>query len=135
MAASKYDFSIDQGTSFKMVLTFKKEDGSLLPLNGWCARLVWKTNTNIVQEFSSNNLDHSIYKFVLDEALSKMTLYIPAQTTNSFNFSTAKYDLELQSSDLLYAPDGGNYTTRIIYGVITINKRFSKIDTILDCAT
>jgi hypothetical protein len=133
MAASKYDFSIEQGSSFKMAMIFKKDDGSLMDITGWCARLTWKTNTNITQVFNSSNVDHAIYKFELDESASKMTLYIPANTTNNFDFSSAKYDLELQSPDLLYSPEGGNYTIRVIYGVINIVKRFSKFDTVLDC--
>jgi hypothetical protein len=133
MAASKYDFTIDQGSSFKMAMTFKKDDGSLLDITGWCARLTWRTNTNVTQVFTSNNLDHSVYKFVLDEASSRMTLFIPANTTNNFLFSSAKYDLELQSPDLLYSPEGGNYTIRALFGVINIVKRFSKSDNVLDC--
>lgn len=135
MAASKYDFSIEQGSSFRMSMVFKNEDGSLMNLAGWCARLTWKTNTNITHIFSTNNLDNSIYKFTLDEPNSKMTLLIPAQTTNSFNFTSAKYDLELQSPDLLYSPEGGRYTVRIVFGVVTIIKRFSKTEDLLDCDT
>jgi hypothetical protein len=133
MAASKYDFSIEQGSSFRMAMVFKNEDGSLMNINGWCARLMWKTNTNITQIFTTDNLDHNVYKFTLDDANSKMTLLIPAHTTNNFSFSSAKYDLELQSPDTLYDPEGGKYTVRVVFGVVTIVKRFSKSDSLLDC--
>jgi hypothetical protein len=135
MAASKYDFSIEQGSSFKIIMTFKKDDGSLLDITGWCARLTWRTNTNVTQVFTSNNVDYSVYKFILDEENSRMTLLIPASTTNNFNFNSAKYDLELQSPDTLYSPDGGNYTMRVIFGVVTIIKRFSRTEDLLDCDT
>lgn len=135
MAASKYDFSIEQGTSFKMTFTFKNDDGTLMNINGWCARMTWKTNTSTTYVFNTNNIDYDVYKFILDEANSKMSLLIPANVTNNFNFATAKYDLELQSPDMLYAPSGGNYTLRILFGVITIIKRYSKTDTMLDCAS
>lgn len=132
MAASKYDFTIEQGSSFKISLIYKDSNGNPVNLTDWCARLTWKTSTNITQVFSSNNLDHSVYKFILDPLAGKITLLIPASTTNLFNFSTAKYDLELQSPDDLYA-GGGKYTTRLLYGVINIVKRFSQSPDALDC--
>jgi hypothetical protein len=130
MAASKYDFAIEQGSSFKISMVFKNSDGSLMDLSGWTARLMWKTNTNKTYIFTTTNLDYSVYKFFLDEESSNMVLLIPADTTETFNFSSAKYDLELQSPDNLYSPEGGNYNFRALYGVININKRFSKLDCI-----
>ena len=61
MAASKYDFTIEQGSSFKISLIYKDNGGNPVNLTGWCARLIWKTNTNITQTFSSDNIDHNVY--------------------------------------------------------------------------
>ena len=61
-----------------------------------------------------------------------MTLLLPSDTTNDFDFDSAKYDLELQSDDTFYA-SGGNYTIRLLYGVITIKQRHSGSETALDC--
>ncbi len=132
MAASKYDFAIEQGTSFKISLIYKDQNSAPINLTGWCARIVWKTNTGSTQIFSSDNIDYSVYKFVIDEANGKLTLMFPASTTNSFNFNTAKYDLELQSPDDIYS-GGGKYTTRLLFGTINIVKRFSQSSTPLDC--
>jgi hypothetical protein len=134
MSASKYDFNIEQGTSFKMVLRLKNDDGTPMDINGWCARLIWKTSNNITQIFSTENIDFEIYKFILDPSDSSITLLIPANTTNTFNFNSARYDLELQTSTPLYAPEGGNHTTRILFGVINIVKRFSGNKDLLDCS-
>jgi hypothetical protein len=134
MAASKYDFAIEQGTSFKLSLIYKDANGTPVNLTGWCARLVWKTNTNNLQIFSSDNLDHSVYKFIIDDLNGKLTLMLPASTTNGFNFNTAKYDLELQSPDDIYA-GGGKYTTRLLFGTINIVKRFSQASSSLECST
>ena len=133
MAASKYDFAIEQGTSFKLSLIYKDANGTPINLTGWCARLVWKTNTNNLQIFSSDNIDHSVYKFIIDDPNGKLTLMLPASTTNSFNFNTAKYDLELQSPDDIYA-GGGKYTTRLLFGTINIVKRFSQAPSSLECS-
>ena len=132
MAASKYDFVIEQGSSFKISLIYKDKDGNIIDLTNWCARLIWKTNKNTTQTFETSNLDYSVYKFYIDGPAGKLTLLIPASTTNTFNFNIAKYDLELQSPDDLY-DGGGKYTTRLLYGVISIMKRNSQSNTALDC--
>lgn len=134
MAASKYDFSIEQGSSFKLSLVYKDDNGNPVDLTNWCARLTWKTNTNVTQTFSSENIDYSVYKFIIEPLLGKLTLLIPASTTNSFSFNTAKYDLELQSDDDLYS-GGGKYIIRLLYGNVNIVKRFSQSDSLLECNT
>jgi hypothetical protein len=132
MAASKYDFTIEQGTSFKLSLIYKDQDKNPIDLTGWCARLVWKTSNNVTQVFSSNNIDYSVYKFIIDGPTGKLTLMFPADTTNTFNFLFAKYDLELQSPDDLYA-GGGKFSTRLLFGTINLVKRYSQSSSGLDC--
>jgi hypothetical protein len=132
MAASKYDFSIEQGTSFKFSLIYKDSDRNIIDLTDWCARLIWKTNTGSVQIFNSNNTDYNLYKFSIDGSAGKLTLMFPASTTNNFDFLNAKYDLELASPDDLYA-GGGKYSIRILFGTINIVKRFSQNNNNLEC--
>lgn len=132
MAASKYDFAIEQGTSFKISLIYKDANGNPVNLTNWCARLTWKTNTNLIQVFSSQNTDYGVYKFIIDPIVGKLTLMIPSITTNQFNFNSAKYDLELQSPDDLYS-GGGKYTTRLLFGTVSIVKRFSQSTSQLEC--
>jgi len=132
MAASKYDFSIEQGSSFKLSLVYKDDNNNPIDLTNWCARLTWKTNTNTTQTFSTENIDYSVYKFIIEANIGKITLLIIATTTNSFSFNTAKYDLELQSDDDLYT-GGGKSIIRLLYGTVTVVKRFSQSTTLLDC--
>lgn len=132
MAASKYDFSIEQGSSFKISLIYKDSNSDPINLTNWCARLIWKTSSGDTQIFSSDNTNYNDYKFLIDELAGKLTLMLPASTTNNFNFTSAKYDLELQSPDDLY-DGGGKYTVRLLYGLITILKRYSQNNTALEC--
>jgi hypothetical protein len=132
MAASKYDFVIEQGSSFKLSLIYKDANGDAINLTGWCARLVWKTNNSATQVFSTENADYSVYKFSIDPLFGKITLLIPANTTNSFSFNTAKYDLELKSDDDLYT-GGGKSIIRLLFGVVSVVKRFSQTSDILGC--
>lgn len=130
MSAGKYDFSIEQGTSFTLSLVYKNSEGNPVNLTGWCARLVWKTNSGI-ETFTTETVSAN-YRFEMDEPNGKIVLQFPASVTNNFTFSSAKYDLELQSPDDLYN-GGGKYTTRILSGTITIVKRFSQTNTNLEC--
>lgn len=134
MGASQYNFSIEQGSSFRMSLIYKDSNGEPINITNWCARLTWKTNSNITQVFSSENTDKSLYNFYIEGAIGKINLLFPAGVTNDFNFNTAKYDLELQSNEDHY-DNGGKYVIRIMYGTVTINKRFSKYDNQLECQT
>lgn len=133
MAASKYDFTIEQGSSFRLSVVYKDSNGDPIDLTGWCARLIWTTNNNTNQTFITTNNDYSVYKFTIEAQLGKLTLLIPADTTNGFTFNTAKYDLELQSDEDFYN-GGGKDIIRLLYGNVTINKRYSKTSTTIDCA-
>lgn len=132
MAASKYDFSIEQGSSFKLSLIYKDKNKNVIDITNWCARLTWKTESGSVQVFTTENTDNSLYNFSIDGPNGKLTLLFPATTTNSLNFHSAKYDLELQSPDTLYS-GGGNYTVRLLYGSINLIKRFSQSNQNVSC--
>ena len=131
MAAAKYDFDIEQGSSFTISFTYKDNTNTVVNISNWCARIIMTTSDNQTITYSSGTTSSS-YKMSLDGPTGKITLLLPAITTNNFTFKTAKYDLELESDDVLYS-GGGNYTNRILYGVITIVKRISNNSTILDC--
>jgi hypothetical protein len=134
MAATQYDFKIEQGSSFRMSLIYKDSDGNPIDLTNYCARLVWKTNTNKTQSFTTENVDFTKYKFYIESAVDgKLTLLFPANTTNVFDFTSAKYDLELQDKNSQLYTGGGAETFRILFGNINIVKRYSKSTELLDC--
>lgn len=132
MPASKYDFSIEQGSSFKLSLIYKNNDGIPIDLTDWCGRLIWTTNEGVVQTFSTTNIDYSVYKFEIIGNEGKLLLQIPAITTNNFTFEYAKYDLEIESPDEMYT-GGGNQIIRLLYGTIKMAIRYSEQNNILDC--
>ena len=132
MSAAQYDFSIEQGSSFRLSLVYKDSNDVAIDITNWCARLIWKTNSNLTQTYSSGNLDVSNYKFTIDGPNGKLLLEFPATTTNGFDFTSAKYDLELQSDNDFYS-GGGKYTIKLLFGNATIVKRYSKSTTVLGC--
>ena len=132
MSAAQYDFSIEQGSSFRLSLVYKDSNDVAIDITNWCARLIWKTNSNLTQTYSSGNLDVSNYKFTIDGPNGKLLLEFPATTTNGFDFTSAKYDLELQSDNDFYS-GGGKYTIKLLFGNASIVKRYSKSTTVLGC--
>jgi hypothetical protein len=132
MGASQYNFSIEQGSSFKMSLIYKDSNGDPIDITGWCARLTWRTSANATQVFNSDNIDKSVYDFNIEGNLGKINFLLPAATTNALDFNTAKYDLELQSDEDHYN-QGGKFVIRLLYGALTIQKRYSKYENPLEC--
>jgi hypothetical protein len=133
MSAGKYDINIEQGTSYKLSLTYKDPDGNIIPLTGYCARLIWTTNSNESSTFLTTDIPNNNYKFYIDETSGLITLLLSASYTNNLSFTSAKYDLELKSSTDFY-DGGGKYTIRLLYGTISVTKRFSKNNEVLDCS-
>ena len=132
MPASKYDFSIEQGSSFKLSLIYMDSSDVAINITGWCGRLIWTTDEGIVQVYSTTNVDYTLYKFTLTGAEGKLLLQLPASKTNLFSFTTAKYDLELESPTEMYT-SGGKEIIRLIYGTVKIIHRYSENDTLLGC--
>jgi len=189
MPASKYDFTIEQGSSYQITFIYKDANNTPIDLTTWCARIIAKTNkvdttvqygvvtSNTIQVldpvgimpgasilaprtnpniivtdvtentvtlsasvtlsagvkigfsgaellFSSENTDTSKYSFILNDSPGSMTLLLPAETTDSFNFSYADYDLDLKSAQP-FTEAGDPYTIRILYGRISIMSRAS----------
>jgi len=133
MSSKKYDFSIEQGSSFRLSLTYKDSNNNIINLTDYCARLTLKTNENETKIFTTTNTNYSEYKFTIDGPSGVITLLLPATTTNNFIFKLAKYDLEIQSDNDLYI-GGGKETYRLLYGLISIVPRFSYTTQNLDCS-
>lgn len=132
MSAKKYDFSIEQGTSFRLAITYKDKDQQIINISDYCARLIWITDKGVSQVFTTDNTDLSLYKFSVDGPTGKLMLLLPASTTNNFDFTFAQYDLELKSNIDLYS-GGGKEVSRLLYGKITLIKRNSKGSTEIVC--
>lgn len=133
MPASQYNFSIEQGTSFSLVLVNKDQNNTVIDLTGYCARIIAVTNTNETIIFDSENQNQTDHRFFITPLTGEITLLIPASTSNAYTFTSAIYDLEIQGPTEIY-PGGGRQTERLLYGTISIIKRFTKSDSLLDCS-
>ena len=92
--------------------------------------------TNIVEKHYIFLHENIIKGYILFPLSLSPIMENKSQTLmKAIDFTNAKYDLELQSDTDHYASGsgGGKFTTRLLYGTVTVNKRFSKSSTALDC--
>jgi hypothetical protein len=132
MPAARYDFAIEQGSSFSLTVIYKDSEENLIDLTNWCARVVLRANDGTIYDYPSEGADTTEYSFEIDGPNGQLTFLLSADTTNTYHFSTAKYDFELTAPVDFYNP-GGKLITRILYGDITIVKRYSQTDENLVC--
>lgn len=129
MAAGQYDFTIEQGTSFG--LTIKYADSGNVPINLAsfnCARMQWNTNNNSVYQFITTNTNSGLYSFKFDSPLNSgiISFKVPASITAGYDFTSADYDLELESISEFY-PGGGPQVIRLLEGTVTVVPEITKI--------
>jgi len=130
MAAGSYNMVIEQGTSFG--LTFEYADSGNVPIDlaaFSCARMQWNTDINTVYQFTTNNTNSGLYLFEFDTPLSSgiINFQVPASITAGYNFTTAQYDLELETVAEFY-PGGGPQVIRLLEGTVTIVPEITKIN-------
>lgn len=129
MSAGQYDFSIEQGTSFGMSILYANSGNVPIDLSGFSrAKMQWNANDSSVYQFTTDNTNASLYLFEFDTPLSSgvINFKVPATVTAGYNFTTANYDLELESVSEFY-PGGGPQVIRLLEGTITIIPEITKI--------
>jgi hypothetical protein len=113
MPAAKYNIEIEQGSDFILGLSIKAANGLPYDLTGVTARgqirkLVTDTEPIATFDITFDNNRKS----------GKITLYLPAATTTTLNFTVAVYDLEFIS------PTG--IVKRIIQGTATLSPEVTR---------
>jgi subtilisin-like proprotein convertase family protein len=126
MAATNYDFSIEQGTIFGIDFSYKTNSNQTIDMSNYCCILrIQPSNATsdglITYSTTGTNVTTS-YAFVLYPELGKISLRLPAETTNSFSWDSAIYELEVTSPDLLYT-GSSRIVKRLLKGTITLLKR------------
>jgi hypothetical protein len=114
MAAGSYNFLIEQGTTFNLVLTWRIDD-VLVNLTGYTARLQARIDTQATSTIFSLTSGSGI---TLGGALGTITIAQDATTTAALPSGIYVYDLELQSS--------GGTVTRLVQGNVTISPEVTR---------
>lgn len=128
MAAGTYNFPVEQGTSFGLSIQYSNASGIPIDLSSFTnARMQWNANDQTVYQFTTNNTNSGLYLFEFASPLSSgiINFKLPASTTAGFNFTSANYDLEIETISDFY-PGGGPQVIRLLEGRVTIIPEITK---------
>lgn len=110
MTAGKHDFTIEKGTTFTRVLTWKDENSSAYDLTGYTARMHVRETVNESDTIVELTTENS--RISLGGVAGTITLTITAADTAALTEDSGVYDLELVSS--------GGEVTRLLEGNVSI---------------
>lgn len=128
MAAGKYSFVIEQGTTVNFEIQYKDSLGQPVDLNGYSAKMQLKAGyadnnpTTYLTLSSSRNpdgtgLNMSGSSGTKPLASGSIGIFISACTSSLLTFDTAYYDLEI------YSGSECAHTVRLLEGQVRISKQ------------
>ena len=129
MAAGSYDIEIEQGVSYSLSIQYADSGNVPIDLAAFsCARMQWITDTNRNYSFITANTNSGLYLFEFGSPSSSgvINFKIPASITAGYDFTTANYDLELESIADFY-PGGGPQVIRLLQGTVSIIPEITRI--------
>ena len=134
MAAGKYSFTVEQGTTTVFEIQYQDSAGSAIDLTGHNARMQIKTGYggDTILSMSSSLQATETYSKAKDKAFLSMSgsnfssapsegkigIYIGHEITDDFSFNEAVYDLEIND---------GIDKTRILQGEIRLSREVTTI--------
>lgn len=122
MAAGKYNFTIEQGTTVSFELQYKDSSGSAIDLTDYSGRMQIRpdyadsTKKSYLYLSSSLNDDGTGLNIIGTEGT--IGVYISAVTSSTLNFDTAVYDIELES---------GSVVNRLLQGTIKLSREVTRL--------
>lgn len=128
MAAGNYSFTIEQGSTVNFEIQYTDASSNPVNLTGYSGKMQIKSNfaddnpTTYATLSSSLATDGTGLNFSGSAGTKPPTsgsigIYISAVSSSAFNFSKAKYDLEITS---------GSTVTRLLQGTITLSKEVTR---------
>lgn len=128
MAAGKYSFAIEQGTTLQFEIQYKDSNNRPIDLSGHTARMQIKPDyaDNTVTTYASLTTTRAADGTGLNMSGSNGTtpvqsgsigIYISAASSSVFTFDEARYDLEIVS---------GSVVTRVLEGCVKLRKEVTR---------
>jgi len=122
MAAGKYNFTIEQGTTVDFEVAYKDSNSSPIDLTNYTGRMQLKdkvggSTTHIILNSSLANDGTGLnFNATADDSDGTIGVFISANSSSAFNFTQAVYDLEIIS--------GSDFpiVTRLLEGVVKLSK-------------
>lgn len=112
MTAGAYDFTIEQGATFSLPITWKDSLGVPVPLVGLLARMQLRAtlaSAIVIHSLTTENGEITL------TSPGNILLEIGADITAAFTFKTASYDLEI------YDPADLTIVRRLLSGYIILS--------------
>lgn len=123
MAATTYNFTIEQGSVFEKTFVYKDANGNIINTTNYCARItIQSLDGAAFKKTYTTDVANSEYSFTVDGNNGKFVLRLSATETNNYNFSNATYDFDIKLPNEIYAGAGSNII-RLLKGNITIDPR------------
>ena len=128
MAAGKYTFAIEQGSTVQFEIQYKDASNVPISLAGYTARMQlrpdYADNTAITyisltttRDSDGTGLNMSGSNGSTPVQSGSIGIYISAASSSAFTFNEAKYDLEIVS---------GSVVTRILEGCVKLRKEVTR---------
>lgn len=128
MAAGNYSFIIEQGSTVNFEIQYTDSGSNPINLTGYSGKMQIKSNfaddnpttyatlsSSLAPDGTGLNFSGSIG--TKPPTSGSIGIYISAASSSAFNFTKAKYDLEITS---------GSTVTRLLQGTITLSKEVTR---------
>ena len=128
MAAGNYNFTIEQGSTFKRTFKYKDSNGDPIELKNHDVQMDIRSNIDSsdtvleVREVDLTSLEtgFTVTSASLEAKANEINLTIDADTTASMSFDTAVYDIEIVDNST------PKVVTRILQGKIKLSKEVTR---------
>lgn len=128
MAAGKYSFIIEQGSTLDFEIQYKDSSNNPVDLTGYSGKMQIRSNfadnspSTYITLSSSLAVDGTGLNFNGSSGLLPLTsgsigIYISAASSSAFTFDTGFYDLEITS---------GSVVTRLLEGKVKLSKEVTR---------
>ena len=128
MAAGKYSFVIEQGSTVDFEIIYKDSSNNPVDLTGYSGKMMIRSNyadqnptTYAILSSSlaadGTGLDFSGSNGSTPPTSGSIDIYISAVSSSNFTFNTARYDLEITS---------GSIVTRLLEGQISLSQEVTR---------
>jgi len=126
MAAGRYSFIIEQGSTLNLELQYKDENGVPINLSNYSGKMQLRSSVDssiVILELSSSlqadgtGLNFSGSNGQTSPTSGSIGIYVSAVSSSLLNFDSALYDLEITS---------GSFVSRILEGQVKLSKEITR---------
>jgi hypothetical protein len=121
MPAAKYNMTIEKGSTFNPVFTWKNAAGVLMDLTGYKARMQIRSDIDATIKLVDLSTEHNPPEIVLGGAAGTIAITIPAALTTTLPGDDGVYDLEVY-----YGTVPNEVVTRLLEGKVKFSAEVTR---------